>query len=141
MSLKASETLRGKNRFERFAATCGVNVLNYRGDNGIFKSAEYRSDLKRKKQTIRFSGVGAHHQNGVAERSIRTVSEAARSMLIHSAIHWPQETSTNLWLFAMDYAAYTYNRLPKPSGGLLPLEIFSGAKIDSIWISRSRVFG
>ena len=141
VSLKADETLRGKARFERFANTCGVNIVAYRGDNGVFKSKAYQDNLKRKKQTIRFSGIGAHHQNGVAECSIRTVSESARSMLIHSAIHWPEETSINLWPFAMDYAIYTHNRLPKAPQGQSPLEIFTGTKQDNTWVSRSRVFG
>ena len=141
VSLNANETLRGKARFERFAQTCGVDIVSYRGDNGVFKSKMYQDDLQRKKQSIRFSGVGAHHQNGVAERSIRTVSESARSMLIHAAIHWPEETSIHLWPFAMDYAIYVYNRLPKAPQGQSPLEIFTGAKQDNTWVNRSRVFG
>ena len=87
VSLKAAETIAGKHSFERFARTCGVDVTSYRGDNGIFKSAEYRADLARQHQTILYSGVGAHHQNGVAEQSIRAMSKSARSMLIHAAIH------------------------------------------------------
>ena len=141
VSLRASETLRGKHKFKRYAATCGVNVTSYRGDNGVFRSREYVADLRRQKQSIRYSGVGAHHQNGVAERSIRTVSESARTMLIHAAMHWPKETNVNLWPFAVKYAAYIYNRLPKANGEASPLEIFSGSHQDSKWVKRARVFG
>ena len=101
----------------------------------FFKSQEYQSDLKRKNQTIRYSGVGAHHHNGVAERSMHTVSESARTMLIHSAIHWLQEMLMDLWPFDMDYATYTYNWLPKSAGGLSPIQIFLGAKLNSSWIA------
>ena len=38
VSLNTTETLRGKARFERFAQTCGVNIVSYQGDNGVFKS-------------------------------------------------------------------------------------------------------
>jgi hypothetical protein len=43
-------------------------------------------------QTIDFCGVGAHHQNGVAERDIFTVTEMARAMLLHAVLHWPDVT-------------------------------------------------
>ena len=141
VSLRAEETITGKHSFERYARTCGVTIAAYRGDNGIFKSATYKADLTRQNQTIQFSGVGAHHQNGVAERCIRTVSEAARSMLIHAALHWPEHVDTSLWPFAMEYATYIYNRLPKKTVGYSPIEIFSGSKQDDTWVKRMRVFG
>ena len=36
VSLIASDTVRSKQSFESFAATCGVTVKEYHGDNGIF---------------------------------------------------------------------------------------------------------
>ena len=36
VSLGATETLRGKHMFERIAQTCGVQILSYKGDNGVF---------------------------------------------------------------------------------------------------------
>ena len=36
-----------------------------------------------RKQTIKFSGVGAHHQNGIAERAIRTISESTMTWQAH----------------------------------------------------------
>lgn len=141
VSLKASETILGKHTFERFARTCGVDILAYRGDNGIFKSAEYKADLAKQKQAILYSGVGAHHQNGVAERSIRTVSESARSMLIHAALHWPEQVETKLWPFAMEYATFLYNHLPKDNNHHAPIEIFSSSQLDKSWIKKARVFG
>ena len=78
ISLGTAETIRGKHLFEREAGTCGVTIRNYRGDNGVYKAAEFVKDLNNRGQTIKYSGVGAHHQNGVAERAIRTISESAR---------------------------------------------------------------
>ena len=141
VSLRASKTLQGKHSFKRFARTCGVDVTSYRGDYGVFWSAEYKADLARQNQTILYSGVGVHHQNGAAERNIRTVSESARSMLIHAAIHWPENFSTNFWPFAMEYATYIYNRLPKSPLEHSPIEIFSGTKHNDSWVKQVRVFG
>jgi hypothetical protein len=44
-------------------------VKSYIADNVPFNSANFRADLQHMDQTIDFSGVGAHHQNGIAERS------------------------------------------------------------------------
>jgi hypothetical protein len=39
---------------------------------------------------MKFCGVNAHHQNGIAERHIRSVTETTRTMLIHAMISWPE---------------------------------------------------
>jgi hypothetical protein len=48
---------------------------------------DFVADLESKGQTIDYSGTGARHQNGVAERAIQTVTRWARSMFLHSIIH------------------------------------------------------
>ena len=75
VSLKANKTLCGKAWFEHFAETCDVNITAYREYNKMFKGNSYQDDLENKNKIISFSGVGAHYQNGVAKRSIRTVSD------------------------------------------------------------------
>ena len=47
-----------------------------------------------KDQPIRFSGDGADHQKGVAERVIQTVILMAWTMLIHSTTRSPQDNIT-----------------------------------------------
>ena len=81
VSLGAAETLRSKAKFEREAHRSGINILSYRADNGIYRSKEFMDDCKLKNQPIDFSGVGAHHHNGVAERAIRTITTCARAMI------------------------------------------------------------
>ena len=62
---------------------------------------------------IRFSGAGASHQNGAAERFIKTVVTMARTILMHAALIFPEDTlSTDLWPMAMDYAVWVYNWIP-----------------------------
>ncbi|KAG7358094.1 hypothetical protein IV203_014681 [Nitzschia inconspicua] len=96
VSLRAGETINSKVAFERFAHSCGHRLQSFRADNMPFDSAEFKADLVAKNQTISLSGVGAHHQNGVAERSIQTVTEWARAMLLHHALHWPEQAQLDL---------------------------------------------
>jgi hypothetical protein len=69
--LKVGECLQSKRHFERWAKDHNVpRIRSYRADNMPFNAAAFREDLKLQNQTIDFSGVGAHFQNGVAERAI-----------------------------------------------------------------------
>jgi hypothetical protein len=130
ISLRTGETLIGKRMVERDAATFGLSLKSFLADNGVFTSAEFRNDLERKGQSIRFSGVGAHHQNGVAERAIKTISYLARANLIHSAIRWPDMHDIELWLLAFDHAVWIYNHLPGRDG-LAPEEKWTGIKFQN----------
>ena len=131
VSLRAGETLKCKHRFENFAGEFGIDIKKYRSDNGIFASSSWMEDCEKRSQTQEFSGVGAQHQNAVAERSIQTLANWARSMLIHAALHWPDHADTSLWPFAMTHAAHVWNHMPKGDSNLAPIEIFSGSKLSS----------
>ena len=81
-------------------------------------------ELLKKQQKIIFSGAGASHQNGAAERSIKTVLNMARTMLMHTALRCTEEIlSTDLWPMAMDYAVLFYNRNPDMQSALSAIEI------------------
>ena len=92
-------------------------------------------------QTLDFSGVGAHHHNGVAERGIRTISTCARTMLLHAMLHWPEQTTLDLWPFAVDYAVFLWNRMPREKSQISPLELFYSTKSDHEDIRGARVWG
>ena len=143
VGLTGHETVRAKHKFESLAKSNGIHINKYHGDNGIFKDAEWKSHLEKHYQTMDYSGVGAHHANGKAERAIQTIMNAARAMLIHSCIHWPGETDINLWPFAVKYAAYIWNHLPDPKSEHSPEEIFysSSRNKDVDPLSEARVFG
>ena len=142
VSLRTGETLQGKHELEQFAAQHGVRIKTYRADNHPFGSKEFLEDIKLQDQEIDFSGVGAHHQNGVAERGVMTVTTWARAMMMHQLIHWPNEFSPDLWPFALEHAAYLWNNLPKDKSRLSPRELFTGeADVDKLAILRSRVWG
>eukprot|EP00804_Cyclotella_cryptica_P029262 CCRYP_011688-RA/>CCRYP_011688-RA protein AED:0.41 eAED:0.29 QI:0/0/0/1/1/1/2/0/509 len=127
--------------FEREAADVGVTIKGYHSDNGVFSSAAFRSHCDGLKQSLRFSGVGAHHQNGVAERAIQTVTNMAQANMLHATLHWPDRSFIDLWLLAMDYAVWVYNKLPRTGVGLSPEELFSGVKCPRSGLPRTHVFG
>ena len=83
-------------------------------------------ELLKKQQKIIFSGAGASHQNGDAERTIKTVVITTRTMLMHAALRCPDEIfSTDIWPMEMDYAVRVYNRIPDMQFGLSTIEIWS----------------
>jgi hypothetical protein len=142
VSLSGPDTVRAKEAFERESALCGFSVKKYRTDNGIFTAKSYSDSLEVEQYSDR-SGVGAHHQNGVAESNIGRVQRMARCMLLHLKLHWPDEFSADLWPFALDYAVHVYNHFP-PRGKPInptPMEVFCGTKVSCKILRRLRVFG
>jgi hypothetical protein len=140
VTLASSDTIHSKQLFESTLLEHGINTTSYHCDNGVFTSAEFERHLLDQGQGYRISGVGAHHQNGVAERAIQTVVWNARTMLTHAQIHWPDSFDANLWPFAMDYATWIYNRTPGDSG-FAPIELVSGILLDCHQLRRCRVWG
>ena len=140
-SLRAGDTLRGKHNFERYASEFGIKIEGYHADNGIFNSKKYVNDCEEQNQTLDFCGVGAHHQNGVAERSIQTVTNMARTLLIDAAIHWPDEVDLDLWPLAMNHAVWIWNHTPKQNVGFSPEELFTGVRSDHSALNRLHVWG
>jgi hypothetical protein len=88
--------LKGKHNFECFVKQFNVKIKHYHADNDPFGANEFKADIDIQNQELMFSGVGAHHENGVAERSIRTVTQWARAMLLHSILHWPEVANLKL---------------------------------------------
>jgi hypothetical protein len=124
VSLSTADTLISKHAFERSAKSCGVKIKTYHGDNGVFKSKEFMDSLTKSDQELKVSGVGAHHQNGVAKRAIQTVTDKARTMMQHAFLHWPDKFQVQLWPFALDYTCWLHNHTPSNSNGWAPLEVF-----------------
>jgi hypothetical protein len=123
--LRGGETLQAKRAFEQLVLSHGATVKAYHADNAPFGFPEFKQDVLNKQQTITYSGVGAHHQIGVAENAIRMITSWARAMLLHSFLHWPGEAKLDLWPFAMQHAAYLWNHLPCKDTGLAPVELLS----------------
>jgi hypothetical protein len=82
---------------------------------------------------MHFCGTNAHHQNGVAERTIQTISNMARAMILHASMHWKNGIDASLWLMAINYAIHIYNNTPNK--GVTPADIFTGRTVP-----RHRLF-
>ena len=95
-SADVDETLKGKALFEEYSRQRGVTIRAYQADNGIFRAHKWMDDCRNKNQSIMFTGVNAHHQNGVAERRIGLLQEHARAMIIHAQQRWPGVVTANL---------------------------------------------
>ena len=83
--LTTNETIDAKHAFEWLDEQHGVQIPHYHCDNGRLADKAFVDEVRMAHQTIAFRSVGAHHQNGVAERCIRNITKTARTSLLHSA--------------------------------------------------------
>ena len=68
----------------------------------------------------------------------------ARSFMIHSALHWTTHNADDLslWSFAVDHAAWLYNRIPQRHSGIAPLEFLTKEReFFHRDLSRTHVWG
>ena len=72
VAINATETVKAKITFEREDKSQGVMINVYNTDNLIFNNSKFMEELLKKQKKIRFSGARASHQNGAAERGIKT---------------------------------------------------------------------
>ena len=115
-STDAKQTLNAKIEFERLCERYGVRVQAYHSDNGRFAEKTFVTAVKNAGQDITQCGVGAHHQNGIAERFIKTLSTRGRTMLQHAYLHWPEAVSIRLWPYALKLACHVENHNPGSKG-------------------------
>ena len=84
-------------------------------------------------QATTYSGVAAHHQNGVAERKIQELQKMERSMIIHANRRWSNAVTTQLWPYAIAYAAKCINSTPNTFHNHLfsPEQIFTHTTLSN----------
>jgi len=73
LTFTANKIFQAKLAFKRMAIEHGVEVSMYQVDNGIFHACKFLYQYHLQHQCVHFSGVGAHYQNGIAERVIQMV--------------------------------------------------------------------
>jgi hypothetical protein len=54
-----------------------------------------------------------------------TITSWARTMMLHSIIHWPDSADLELWPFAMDHTVYLWNSLPRKDTFLSPNKLYT----------------
>ena len=138
----AEETIEAKQAFEAYSSDMGVTIKHYHADNGRFAETMFMEHVKSSGQSITFCGVGAHHQNGVAERRIRDLTEHARTMLLHASHRWPKAINAHLWPYALRLAAHVRNHVPRETEGGSPIENFSSSRVhNKVFHKHQHTFG
>jgi hypothetical protein len=107
---------------KQFASNYGVHIKAYPADNGRFADNTFRASCEQQQHALTFCGLNAHFQNGIAERAIRDITEAARTMLLHAIARWPGH---------MHCAVHLHNTVPVLLDGTSRLERFSGVNVGS----------
>lgn len=127
-----------KNKFELFLNTVknqlNVSVVTLRSDCGLeYKNAEFKTVLDKFGIKHETSVPYTPQQNGKAERSMRTIVEAARTML------YSKNLSKTLWAEAVNTAVYTINRTGNTGQeGKTPYELWFNKTPD---INNLKIFG
>jgi hypothetical protein len=88
---------------------------------------------------MHFCGTNAHHQNGVAERAIHTISKMARAMILHASMHWKDGIDASLWPMAVNHAIHIYNNTPNK--GVTPVDILTGSTVTRHRLLDLHVWG
>jgi hypothetical protein len=92
--VSAVETIRAKQAYERKSTDNGIFLQDYLTDSGAFKANYFVKHINETYQLLKFCGTNAHHQNGVAERAIQSISNMARSIILDTRIHWKDGIDT-----------------------------------------------
>jgi hypothetical protein len=137
----SESTIEAKHAFERDLMSHDVQIKHYHADNGRFADMSFKQDCDNKPQQLTFCGVGAHHQNVIAERSIKGLTLTSRTMLLHAQRHWPEYITTMLWPFALLAAADQMNNLRINSNGKTPQMKFFNVSGHKTRLSNYHTFG
>jgi hypothetical protein len=129
-SKSAIEACRSRCDYEKFAQRYNITVNSYHADNIAFRSETFQKAIDNKNQKLNFSGVNAQWQNGLVERSNGKLCAAAQSMLNHAISKWDKTIAPELWPFAIQQAATTYNTTKRRSHDcdVSPWEKFTGER-------------
>jgi GAG-pre-integrase domain len=126
VSLTSGETIQAMCSIVQDARENGICICSVHTDNAPFNASEFHNYIAHElSATQTFSSVGAHHQAGIAERAIGMITSWARTMMLHSIIHWPDSANLELWPFAMDHAVYQWNSLPRKDTFLSPNKLYT----------------
>ncbi len=137
---KAGELLRSKQEFEEYAAKFGVNIRNIRADNGVYAAKIIQDSCLKKQQNLTFCAVGAHWQNGIAERFIGSIVQRARTILLHAMAKRPSVITEKMWPFALRHMIAFHNASIRRDKNAIPYQLFTGQ--DAPWTLKDfRVFG
>jgi hypothetical protein len=129
-----------KAKIEKMCMDNGVVVQDYLTYSGTFKAHKFVAHIHETHQMMHFCGTNAHHQNGVAERAIQTISNMARAMILHAIMHWKDGIDASLWPMAVNHAIHIlYNNTPNK--GFTPSDIFTDSTVPRHRLLDLHVWG
>ena len=139
--LTLAETLLAKDAYERFLNSVDVSAKAYHADNGRYADKGFADSCRGRGQRITFCGVGGHHQNGIAERYIKSLTLGGRTLLLHAKRMFPEYISTMLWPFAIKCFEDRMNNLTCNDKGRTPYQTLAGLESTSLDIKSFHTFG
>jgi hypothetical protein len=128
-SVSNEQTIEAKRGYKQLADSHGVRVKSFHANNGIFAEKAFRDEVRSTNQTISYCAVGAHHQDGIVERHIGTLTLGARTNLLHAQRRWPEAISSILWPFAWKDFERRWNNFHLDDQGRSPLNGFAGSDV------------
>ena len=139
--LTLAEILLAKDAYERFLNSVGVSAKAYHADNVRYADKGFVDSCRGQGQVITFCGVGGHHQNGIAERYITSLTLGGRTLLLHAKRMLPEYISTMLWPFAIKCFEDRMNNLICNKKGRTPYQTLAGLESTSLDINSFHTFG
>jgi hypothetical protein len=137
---KVEELIRSKCEVETFASKYGVTIKHIWADNGVYAAQLFQEHCNQNRQPLTFCAVGAHWQNGIAERFIGSITQQARMILLHAMTRWPQIITEDLWPYAVRHAVFFHNASICKDKQLSPHELFT--EESPTWkLNDFKVFG
>eukprot|EP00957_Ditylum_brightwellii_P073275 5569871-Ditylum_brightwellii.AAC.1 len=128
-SLSDEETLAAKYAYKRVSQSHGVTVRRYHKDNGCYGDKTFRYACTASGQELSFCGAGAHQQNGISENKIKTLTLAARTLLIHAKRHWSEYITAMLWPYTLKAEEDRHNKYAVDDEGVSPEKKFVDIKV------------
>ena len=116
--------LESKQAYERVDALYGVSVKSYHAESLRLNDNNIRGYFIKGGQTLTHCGVGAHHQNAVAETKIKLVCYSSRIILLHTKRKCPNVIAISLWPYAIQSVVERNNRVSLDADGRSPIEKF-----------------
>ena len=139
-SFSAADTICSKQIFKRDCMRHGI--LSLPTSPTMVSSLLLNLFQNSKNACSKLTGVGSHHQNGIIENAILTVTKQAQAMmLLTPSLHWPEVYDELLWLTITSYAIHLWNHTPRTNTNLSPKKIFSLSIQHSDFLQNTHVWG